>query len=65
MLTIYRDASGSLRSSHSPKLPKEVIWIDLLNPTADETAFVHRQTGLRIPTIEDLSEIEFIQPADR
>ena len=58
MLTIYRDSSGSLRTSQTLKLPDEVIWIDLLNPTDDEKEFVESRTGLRVPSIEALSEIE-------
>jgi magnesium transporter len=58
LLTIYRDASGSLRNTPLQKLPEEVIWIDLLNPTDDEKAFVESRAGIRIPSIEALSEIE-------
>jgi len=58
LLTIYRDSSGSLRTSQTLKLPDEVIWIDLLNPTDDEKEFVESRTGLRVPSIEALSEIE-------
>jgi magnesium transporter len=58
LLTIYRDASGSLRNAPSQKLPEEVIWIDLLNPTDNEKAFVESRAGIRIPSIEALSEIE-------
>ena len=57
MLTIYRDKDGSARAS-ATKLPPGVIWLDLLDPTAQETAFVESRTGLRVPTIEALSEIE-------
>lgn len=39
-------------------LPEGIVWIDLLSPTADETAFVERTTGLHVPTREELSEIE-------
>jgi magnesium transporter len=58
LLTIYRDADDSLQSSDVAKLPAEVIWIDLLNPTADEKAFVESRVGVRVPPIEALSEIE-------
>lgn len=58
MLTAYRDTDGSFQSSGSLKLPEEIIWIDLLNPTDEEKAFVERRTGLRVPSIEALSEIE-------
>jgi magnesium transporter len=36
----------------------ELVWIDLLKPTPAETAFVERSTGLHLPTVEALSEIE-------
>jgi magnesium transporter len=39
-------------------LPPDVVWIDLLQPTAEEIAFVERATGLKLPSFEDLSEIE-------
>ena len=58
MLTIYRDQSGTLQRGDATKLPAEVIWIDLLNPTDEEKKFVESRTGLRIPSIEALSEIE-------
>jgi magnesium transporter len=57
LLTIYRDSTGSARAG-AGKLPDEVIWIDLLNPTEEEEAFVESRSGLRVPTIEALSEIE-------
>jgi magnesium transporter len=40
------------------KLPDEVIWLDLLNPTDDEKAFAESRAGIRIPSVEALSEIE-------
>src|SRR5258708_33477580 len=36
----------------------DAVWIDLLNPSPSETAFVERVTGLRLPSFADLSEIE-------
>ena len=39
-------------------LPPDIAWIDLLMPTPDEAGFVERATGLRLPSFEDLSEIE-------
>lgn len=39
-------------------LPPDIAWVDLLQPTASETAFVERATGFRLPSFEDLSEIE-------
>ena len=39
-------------------LPANVAWIDLLRPEPEEVAFVERTTGLTVPSIADLSEIE-------
>lgn len=58
MLKIYRDAGGAVRMSPSRELPKEVIWIDLYNPTEDEKAFVEQRTGFHVPSRQALSEIE-------
>ncbi|HEY7245677.1 MAG TPA: magnesium transporter CorA family protein [Xanthobacteraceae bacterium] len=59
MLTTYRDKDGlGPIGSPSAALPSHVIWIDLLNPTAEEKTLVESRTNLRIPSIELLSEIE-------
>jgi magnesium transporter len=34
------------------------VWIDLLQPTAEESARVQKATGLRVPTESEVSEIE-------
>src|SRR3954469_18289025 len=57
MLTIFRETE-STRDTSATELPRDVIWIDLLNPTDEEKAFVETRTHVRIPTIEALSEIE-------
>src|SRR3954451_22222480 len=61
MLVFYA-AGGDIRElpgdAPPEALPHDVIWIDLLQATAIETAFVERATGLRIPSFENLSEIE-------
>jgi len=36
----------------------DLIWVDLLNPTEEETAAVEKQFGVDVPTLEDLQEIE-------
>jgi magnesium transporter len=58
VLTIFRDSTDFARNSPSPELPRDVIWIDLLNPTDEETNFVETRAKVRIPSIEMLSEIE-------
>jgi magnesium transporter len=39
-------------------LAKDVTWIDLLRPDEVETRFVERATGLRLPSLAEISEIE-------
>jgi magnesium transporter len=58
VLTIFRDTADFVRSSSSPELSRDVIWIDLLNPTNEETTFVESRAKVRVPSIEALSEIE-------
>jgi magnesium transporter len=58
MLTIYRDENGTVRTSHEEALPKNVIWIDLLDPTSEERAFVEHRAKLRLPSEDELSRIE-------
>ena len=42
----------------APALPPDAVWIDLISPEASETAFVERTTGLAVPSLDELSEIE-------
>ena len=61
MLTLYHSRAGRGEPPAdlaSASLPANVVWLDLLNPVPDETAFVARTTGLDVPTIDELSEIE-------
>jgi magnesium transporter len=44
--------------SSASALPSGIVWIDLLAPTDAEIAFVERATGLRVPSVAELSEIE-------
>jgi magnesium transporter len=39
-------------------LPADTVWIDLLQPSRDESEFVERATGLHLPSLDELSEIE-------
>jgi magnesium transporter len=39
-------------------VPREIVWIDLLQPDADEIKFVEGATGLAVPSLAELSEIE-------
>jgi magnesium transporter len=57
MLRVYRDTGGFLAGA-STDLPGEIIWMDLLNPTSDESHFVEARAHVRVPSKEALSEIE-------
>src|SRR5262249_10653265 len=53
MLTAY-PASARVET-HSPH---KVSWIDLLDPTQEERASVETRYGLKLPSREELSEVE-------
>ncbi len=40
------------------QIPPDVVWIDLLEPTAEEDRAVERYLGIAIPTREDMADIE-------
>ena len=42
----------------SPHLTSDAVWVDLFNPTDSERAAAERLTGLRVPSQEEISEIE-------
>src|ERR1700730_2718943 len=42
----------------SNTLPVGVLWIDLLRPDPPEIAFVQRVPGVRVPSLDELKEIE-------
>ncbi|WP_375461498.1 magnesium transporter CorA family protein [uncultured Enterovirga sp.] len=41
-----------------PKLPSGSLWLDVLKPDERETALVERTTGFKLPSFEELSEVE-------
>ena len=56
MLKTYRDQTVDLQSGKP--LPEGVIWIDLLNPTDEETRIVETVMNVRVPSQAALGEIE-------
>jgi magnesium transporter len=58
VLHILRESTGFVQPGASEDLPADVIWIDLVNPTPEESAFVESQRKVRIPSIEALRGIE-------
>ncbi|MDR3448970.1 MAG: magnesium transporter CorA family protein [Alphaproteobacteria bacterium] len=51
----YKDITPDLTGA---ALPPQVTWIDILDGTGEEIAYVERATGHRLPTLADLQEIE-------
>lgn len=61
MLQIYRANEGCLhREEYTPghPLPQDAVWLDLLEPTADEVAAVEQALGTALPTREEMGDIE-------
>lgn len=46
------------RSVQGDAIPTEAVWLDLLNPTADDVSAVERLCGIDVPTREEMDEIE-------
>ena len=57
MLTMYRWPTDDWQNIGA-ELPSEIIWIDLLNASAEERQFVEQRLKIRVPSEEALSEIE-------
>src|SRR2546429_5275210 len=58
MLKVYRDNEGAFPGSQLDGLPRQIIWIDLLNPTDAEKKIVAERAGIQVPSVAALSEIE-------
>lgn len=59
MITLY-DTKGSalVRREGAEPVAPDTVWLDLLNPTREEDAFVEKQLGISIPTRAEMREIE-------
>ena len=59
MLTTY-DHQGTGLAKRDGMMPvtDATVWIDLLNPTAEEDAFVEKALGISVPTRAEMREIE-------
>ncbi len=61
MLQVFINEGGRLirtRWTEGTPLPGATVWVDLLNPTADEVAAAERCLGQRLPTRAQMAEIE-------
>ncbi|CAN1724726.1 magnesium transporter [Hyphomicrobium sp. 1Nfss2.1] len=59
MMTTY-ESNGRVLTTHEPGVPLtgNCVWIDLLQPTADEDSFVEKELSIDIPTRAEMREIE-------
>jgi magnesium transporter len=60
MLNVYGAANSCLTElpASETDLPADAVWIDLVEPTANEESKVEAVLGIDIPTREELAEIE-------
>lgn len=58
MITTFDPRTATLSRGGAETLSAEVTWIDLLTPTAEESAAVERLLGIALPTHEEMQEIE-------
>ena len=61
MLRVYvpgTAAAVGIEVDEAGELPAGTVWIDMVEPTAAEEAFVERSLGLSVPTREEMVEIE-------
>jgi magnesium transporter len=61
MITLYCRQQGKIvvsEPSGSEGLPSGLIWIDVLEPTAEDIAWVKAVAGIEVPTPEEMREIE-------
>jgi magnesium transporter len=57
VLKMYRNDGRDWQAAGTD-LASEIIWIDLVNPTAEEIQFAEKAVKIKIPTEASLSEIE-------
>jgi magnesium transporter len=61
MIQIYTRSEGAVAAAdllERSEVPDDVVWIDLLRPTAEEERVVERALGIDMPTREEMREIE-------
>lgn len=61
-MLVFRTCAGgqgiTVDNPDTAVLTPDIVWIDMLAATHEEIALVERETGLHMPTKEELSEIE-------
>jgi len=56
--TIVGDILNAADLAPGAEVPRDAVWIDMLEPTADEDRRVEEHTGISIPTHDEMREIE-------
>jgi magnesium transporter len=60
MLTVYNTTLGTSLTKQEGLVPvgESAVWLDLLNPTPEEDAYVEKVLGISVPTRAEMREIE-------
>lgn len=58
MITAYHAASGGVTAGGAEGAGRDALWIDLLDPSAEEIALAEARTGLTLPSRDRMQEIE-------
>lgn len=58
MITTYHATAGGVSTGGADGVAQGALWIDLLEPSAEEVALVEARTGLTLPTRDRMQEIE-------
>ncbi len=58
MLSVHNLAGGRLTCASPGTIGADAVWIDLIDPTAEEDRLVERELGISIPTRAEAREIE-------
>jgi magnesium transporter len=58
MITSYRATTGGVSVGGAEGVSRDALWLDLLDPSAEEIALVEARTGLDLPSRDRMEEIE-------
>ncbi|WP_205880492.1 magnesium transporter CorA family protein [Lichenicoccus roseus] len=58
MLYIHDGTSPPQLLSAGHHVASDAVWIDLVNPSDEERAAAERITGMRVPSLEEITEVE-------
>jgi magnesium transporter len=68
MATAYlktKDGVNTLQLSRIVDLPKETIWLDLLQPSSDEERLVEAFLGIDVPTAQEIEDSSLFYQEDK